>query len=193
MSFHEFLGARRRIRRRIDVASLYVLHIPALHAWLRRRAIVAWLAAERPALVCKGNVCRSPFAAALVRQRLPHLDVIDAGTHGRPHDSPPPLAVEVASAYGVDLASHRPRRWQAGDARLADAVFVFDQRTWWRVVRASPSAIGRVHLFGLLADDAGSAVVDDPYGGERTAYEDTYARIVSVLDRATRSRGWSTP
>src|SRR2546426_12655793 len=62
-----------------------------LHPLRRRRALEALLRRPRPAtllIICHGNICRSPFAAALLGRALPGLRVESAGVPGLARASP---------------------------------------------------------------------------------------------------------
>jgi protein-tyrosine-phosphatase len=70
--------------------------------------------------VCAGNICRSPFAEGLARrlaaERGLDVEFASAGEIALDGDRCPPDAVAVAKEYGVDLSSHRARRFTTGDA-----------------------------------------------------------------------------
>jgi protein-tyrosine phosphatase len=74
--------------------------------------------------VCTANQCRSPIAAALLRQRLPRgsgIEVASAGFRagGVPAD---PQATTFTSRFGIDLSDHRSV--QLDDDMLAAATLV---------------------------------------------------------------------
>lgn len=75
-------------------------------------------------MVCTGNLCRSPMAAALLRHEVAQrgcdgIDVVSAGTWAGDGYSPTGEAISVLDAKGIDLSSHRS---QAVNERLiADA------------------------------------------------------------------------
>src|SRR5688572_33037024 len=90
----------------------------ALHP-LRRRRVLEALRRRAPVphtpavvlVVCYGNICRSPFAAAVLARALGGMRggarVESAGLIGPPPSRPaPPHAVTVAARRGVDLAPH---------------------------------------------------------------------------------------
>ena len=76
-------------------------------------------------VMCTGNVCRSPMAAALLARRLSasgiSLPVRSAGmtTGGQPAT---PYAVEVMALNGIDLSSHRSRELEPSDLAHASLV-----------------------------------------------------------------------
>lgn len=85
----------------------------------------------RVLFVCDGNVCRSPLAAALLRN---HADpgtvasIASAGLIAEPDDRPNRWTLDVARARGVELDGHRPRRFVAADLDDADLVLVMEER-----------------------------------------------------------------
>src|SRR5712692_6786997 len=93
-----------------------------LHPWRRRVAREALTSRGLPRLtlvVCHGNICRSPYAAAVLGGLLHQgrdRDVVSAGFIG-PDRPAPPEAVSVARARGVDLSRHRSRLLLPSDVR----------------------------------------------------------------------------
>jgi protein-tyrosine phosphatase len=76
-------------------------------------------------MLCTGNVCRSPAAAALLARCLAalgeHVAVRSAGL-ARPGCAAPPEMVSVMAGYGIDLRSHRSRAVSRDDLAGADLV-----------------------------------------------------------------------
>ena len=76
-------------------------------------------------LVCTGNQCRSPLAAALLEDRLARrgcaLTVGSAGLTSEGVAAPPEVG-EVLAAVGLDIGDHRSRR--VTSQLLADAALV---------------------------------------------------------------------
>jgi protein-tyrosine phosphatase len=97
--------------------------------------------------VCTGNICRSPFAAAVGRRE--GLDASSAGTDVV-LDCATEDGIAVAGEFGIDLRSHRSR--QLTDELRGEADLVVTMR------------------------ELGGGV-DDPYGRGRDAYRAAYAQI----------------
>lgn len=76
------------------------------------------MAAVRVLVVCTGNTCRSPIAAALLERRLAAggvtADVRSAGTLGWGERPATPHAVAVAAERGLDISNHISRRLDPG-------------------------------------------------------------------------------
>ena len=60
---------------------------------------------RRILFLCYGNICRSPFAAAVARSQLPLTHIEASGFHSKLGRSPPPFVVTAASSLGVDVTA----------------------------------------------------------------------------------------
>jgi protein-tyrosine phosphatase len=138
--------------------------------------------------VCLGNICRSPMAEGLARQRwaerLPGVQVDSAGT-GDWHRGQPPdaRAVAVAAAHGVDLSALRARQCTVADAQRFDLILCADRDNLDAVRRLlGPRAEGRCDLLLRYAGIAGAHDVPDPYYGDLSAFEQVFALLRDAID-----------
>lgn len=143
----------------------------------------------RVLVVCTGNTCRSPMAAAAMTAALgldsERIAVESAGTaawEGQPATAP---AIEVAAQAGIDLSRHRSRRVTPAMVRSADLVLVME-RAHLAAVRSLGADPERTHVFSEWPAGAGDGAleVSDPFGASREAYEECWRRIQYHLDRA---------
>lgn len=167
--------------------------LPARGAARRRLILLERLRAQRspvdPPLrllvLCFGNICRSPFAAALLRQRLrdvrPDIAVASAGFLAREDRPSPPNAITEAATQGVDLAVHASRFAGDEEVAAADAILVFDAANLGELARRGLPAQDRLALLGDFSDHPGD--IEDPYGGSAEVFRDNYGRIVRAVDR----------
>jgi len=99
--------------------------------------------------------------------------------------------VRSASAWRVDLRSHRAQVFSPELAAGADAVFVFDLHNLRKVLMEHPRALKRVHPLGALASD-GPLFIGDPDGGDAATFARTYAQIAAAIPDADRQGGPAT-
>ncbi|MGO1504480.1 MAG: hypothetical protein ACTHWV_05930 [Brachybacterium sp.] len=109
--------------------------------------------------VCTGNVCRSPFAELLLRERLPQLSVASRGVHaltGSPMEAQmaKQLAERRVSATGFVAA-------QVTESDLrADLVLTASRRQRAYLIDEFPSAARRIGLLGHVPELAARAMSD---------------------------------
>ena len=138
-------------------------------------------------VVCLGNICRSPTAEGLIRQRLESASLADrvtvdsAGT-GDWHVGHPPdrRAIKCAAGHGVDLSGLRARQLGPADYHAFDWLLCADAANLRDVRRQSP-ADARAST-ALLLEWAGldQREVPDPYTGDAHQFE----RVWALLERA---------
>ena len=166
---------------------------------LRRRAArtrLMRLGPQREVLViCFGNICRSPYAAAVLSRQLLaegiNLEVTQGGFFG-PDRRSPDTARGAAFDRGVDLAAHRSRLLTTDGVTSATLVVVMEVGQAERVTGQFGVARSRTLVLGDL--DPGtifSRDIPDPYGLQKEVFDATYARIdrcitalVEVLPRS---------
>jgi protein-tyrosine-phosphatase/predicted ATP-grasp superfamily ATP-dependent carboligase len=141
-----------------------------------RRAHSRLIGARRILLVCKGNICRSPFAAATLARLLPRTEIESSGTFPEPRRPCPVQARMAAAHHGVDLDPHRSRVLDSTAMQAADLVLVFDRAGRHLLHARYPEQAHKLMLAGDL-DERGAREVADPYGGGLPAFRACYQRI----------------
>ncbi len=144
--------------------------------------------AKRILLVCTGNICRSPLAAALLDRALAQrgidgIEVASAGTGAWDGAPVSEGAYLVGLERGLDLSAHRARLLTRELVEDADLIL-----TMARHHRARVDELGgesRVFVLGEYAGREGDeAEVSDPFGGDLEVYRDTCAELEALLDTA---------
>lgn len=123
--------------------------------------------------LCKGNICRSPFAEMAARAAWPDKVIASAGTYQKAGRPSPAEAVRSARALGIDLQEHRSRFATGATLAAHDLIVVFepDQAVW---VRSNyPQYASRIaYLDGIIAD---------PFGKSAAAFDAAYRRIGAAI------------
>jgi protein-tyrosine phosphatase len=144
-------------------------------------------------MVCLGNICRSPLAEGILRNKieskakkfpsLQNITVDSAGT-GSWHVGDPPdhRAIAVAKKFGVDISMLTGRQFSEKDFDHFDKIFVMDHENYKDVLRLARNKTdeSKVQLI-LNADEANSnrAVPDPYYGGE-----DGFIRVYKLIEKS---------
>lgn len=138
-------------------------------------------------VVCSGNTCRSPLAAAMLAARLanePALSTIrvsSAGTAAWDGSPASEGSYLVALERGLDLSTHRARMLTADLVRRADLILTMSEAHAHRV--ADLGGAEKVHTWGGYAQMAGAPEeVPDPFGGEVADYRKTADMLAEMLE-----------
>lgn len=151
---------------------------------------VDWARVQRLVFVCKGNICRSPYAEA--KARALGADAASFGLHAAHLEPADPVAIRCAAARGVDLAGHRSRLLSPQGIRPGDVVVGFEP---WHATGASDvlsTVPAQITLAGLWADTV-RPYLHDPYGREEVYFQSCYAiidaAVAGMVQRMRRGTG----
>jgi protein-tyrosine phosphatase len=143
----------------------------------------------RVLLVCMGNLCRSPTAEGVLRQKLAQaglarlIEVDSAGTHGYHVGNPPdPRAQRHAAQRGYDLSKLRARRVREEDFERFDLVLAMDDDNLSELeALRRPESPAEV---GLLMDHCSGRgrTVPDPYYGDAAGFERVLDDVEAACD-----------
>lgn len=168
----------------------------------RRKAALACLRSAwgRPAsilVVCQGNRCRSPYAAAALKRALAARNIparVDSAGFSTPNKPPPADALNAAAARGLELSAHRSKSVTRHLLDAATLVLVMDQQLGRAVVARQARAV--VVLGDLDPDPMAVRGIRDPFGRGQVAFDECYDRIdrciASFVDAFVSGR-WETP
>jgi len=150
-------------------------------------------------MVCLGNICRSPMAAAVLAGKTadwqtPRIEVHSSGT-GSWHlgQGPHPSSQRIWEAAGYKY-SHTARQFGTNDFFVHDLILVMDSSIYHNVISLAESDEQRSKVFYLrnfdrdLRDiDPSSAdyfklEVPDPYNQSDEAYEKTLVMVERAVD-----------
>ena len=139
-------------------------------------------------LVCTGNICRSPLAAALMQRALGErgaegIEVSSAGTGAWDGAPVSEGAYLVGLEQGLDLSAHRARLLTRDLVEQSDLILTMARHHRARVDKLGGE--GRVFVLGEYAGRGGDAAeVSDPFGGDLAVYRDTCAELTTLVTAA---------
>ena len=147
----------------------------------------------RVALVCLGNICRSPIAHVVLEERLARagldqrVEVVSSGTGGW-HDGEPMdrRAASVLRDAGYDPSRHRARTFSIDWYAENDLLLAMDHSNRADMIDQSPTVEqqARVRLFREFDPEAseGDDEVPDPWYGGSDGFRDVLAMIERTTD-----------
>ncbi|MGI0016454.1 MAG: low molecular weight protein-tyrosine-phosphatase, partial [Nitrososphaera sp.] len=137
-------------------------------------------------LVCTGNICRSPLAAAYISARLTKIGrtytVQSAGLETSPGKPAHPLAILVAKRHGLCLDRHATKPLSAAMVKQAHLILVMELSQRTLLLKRYPEATGKVFVLGHF-DGVVPLEITDPYNGTEEDFEKCYELIRLSSDR----------
>lgn len=137
--------------------------------------------------VCLGNICRSPLAEGVFRDRAcahgmsGHFEFDSAGTGGwHAGDPPDPRSVAACAAHGVDISALRARQLSGTDYERFDYIFGMDANNVSDIRRMGA---GRAEIALFMQACLGKRQdVPDPYYGTQSDFAIVYRMIREAAD-----------
>lgn len=141
--------------------------------------------------VCKGNICRSPFAEVLARRHIPdgvRIACRSAGIVVGQPEGCPRETLAAAERFGIDLTGHRSRRIDQGLVAGADMVFAMEAWQLSRLRKIFPQHKEKMFLLSLFEENRPKRSetfsllnIRDPYGRAIGDFIECFERIDACL------------
>ena len=146
----------------------------------------------RVLMVCTGNICRSPTAAAVfshmasAMQLGDRVDADSCGLHGyHVGELPDPRAVDIAQLRGIHIPTRPARQIKTADFGAFDLILAMDRGHLRELSRLCPTEYAhKLRLFLDAASNDGN--VPDPYYGGTRDFE----HAITLIEEG--SRAWLT-
>lgn len=143
-------------------------------------------------MVCLGNICRSPLAEGIMREKMTSygniIQIDSAGTGGwHAGEAPDRRSIAIAARNNIDISTQKARKLVKADLDRFDILFAMDVNNYNDILAmADENQKGKVHLF-LEYAGMGKQDVPDPWYGDMTDFESVYHLLDSAGDKvATR-------
>lgn len=134
---------------------------------------------DRILMVCAGNICRSPTAEYVLKNKLTdrNIQISSAGLTalvGKPADS---QAQKLALEHGIDMSPHQGQQISTSLVTSNSVILVMEQRHLQDLCHRYPQARGKTFLLGKWINNQ---EIPDPYRQSREAFEHVYKLIDSA-------------
>ncbi len=129
-------------------------------------------------VLCIGNICRSPMAAALLQERST-VQVASAGLRACIGQDMDPLAQSVLREAKVEVHKHHARQVSVDMLHWAELILLMDHSQMQKVVELAPEVRGKSFLIGKWQK---GLEIADPYRRPRKMFQHTYDHLSRCVD-----------
>lgn len=141
-------------------------------------------------MVCLGNICRSPLAHGLLREKVEkaglNVEVDSAGTSNfHVGEAPDPRMRETAKSFGLNIDDLRARQFVKNDFEDFDLIYAMDQSNYRNILSLASTDEDRSKVRLILNEsnpDSNHEVPDPYYGGDQ-GFVDVYTMLDIATDK----------
>lgn len=172
-------GSRRAMVRNAYYLATYRLGM------LARYQQIDWRSVNRLVFVCKGNICRSPYAEVVAATR--GVQAISCGLEATAGSAATREAIRNAGARGVDLRGHRAQRLQDIELAEGDLLVAMDPEQARRLDRqlGDREMRAQITLLGIWSEWL-RPFLADPFGRTDSYFQTCYSCIDTNLEHLIR-------
>ena len=167
-------GSPRGMLRRMQTELRYRL------GRLRFTQDIDWPRVQRIVFVCKGNVCRSPFAEAVARWH--GLPAVSVGLETDPGTRANPIASRIALEMGVDMTDHVSQRFEPARLQGGDLILGMEPAHLEGMDRHNLPANAQWTLLGLQLPGTRVPYLGDPYGLSDAYHRQCFGMIQKAVE-----------
>lgn len=140
-------------------------------------------------MVCLGNICRSPMAEGILRDKLTARNIpasVDSAGTGNYHigEAPDERAISTARKNGVDISSLAARQFTAEDFDRFDFIFVMDTSNRRNVLSLATDEVHhrKVRLMLDVLYPGQDMEVPDPWFGNMEGFDHVFGLLDTACD-----------
>lgn len=140
--------------------------------------------------VCLGNICRSPMAEGIFRDKATSLGLnieFDSCGTGDWHvgEEPDARAQACIRKNGSDISDLRGRQFQKSDFEYFDRIYTMDESNHKNVLKLTDNPIHKSKVKMLLNEThpGSNMSVPDPYFGGDSGFDGVYTMLSDAADK----------
>ena len=130
-------------------------------------------------VLCTGNICRSPYAEAVLKHRAPSISVDSAGLSAMVDYEADATGQAVARDRGIDMSGHKAKQVTRPLIGQSDLILVMDDEHLSRLHRKYPDSRGKSFKLGKLKGDKN---IVDPYLKSQNFFELVFNEIDEAVE-----------
>lgn len=139
-------------------------------------------------MVCLGNICRSPLAEGILREKVKDLNVEtdSAGTSAYHVDEAPDTrSILTGRKHDINISDLRGRQFIVEDFDRFDKIYVMDQSNYNNVIQMARNESDKLKVEYILneVEPGANAEVPDPYYGGDKGFENVYKMLDVATDK----------
>ena len=138
-------------------------------------------------MVCLGNICRSPLAEGILKNKTQNLDVfVDSAGTASYHvgNLPDSRSIEIANKNGIDLTDQRARQFSEKDFDDFDKIYAMDTNNYSNIISLARDQSDRDKVDVILNELNPKSYdsVPDPYYGAGDGFQIVYDMLDNACD-----------
>ena len=142
-------------------------------------------------MVCLGNICRSPLAEGILKNKTQNLDVfVDSAGTASYHvgNLPDSRSIEIANKNGIDLTNQRARQFSEKDFDDFDKIYAMDTNNYSNIISLARNQSDRDKVDVILNELTPKSYdsVPDPYYGAGDGFQIVYDMLDNACDAIVR-------
>ncbi len=133
-------------------------------------------------MVCLGNICRSPLAEGILRDKANNAILIDSAGTSSYHigDAPDPRMIQTAAQHKIDISMLKARQFKVVDFDKFDRIYAMDSSNYQNILALARSTEDKNKMHMMLIDGQD---VPDPYFGGSQGFENVFQLLNKACER----------
>jgi protein-tyrosine phosphatase len=140
--------------------------------------------------VCTGNICRSPLAEGILKDKLRKRNIVaDVDSAGLEDfhvgDPPDKRAISTSNKRGIDISGHRGRLFVIKDFDLYDKIYIMDAYHYGKLsgMCRNDDDLKKVDYIMNMVEPGKNIIVEDPWYDGMNAFEKVYEQLDQACEK----------